>query len=103
MVLHPHFLVKVMCICIGSTSTDLPPSLPPSLSSSLPPSLTSRWLVKSGRTEKAHRVLTRIRQGVGEEGVREELSDIEETLQSGTQVSIRELLQELSKWKISQR
>ena len=48
-------------------------------------------------------MLTKIRQGVDKEEVSEELSDIKETLQSGTEISIRELFQELFTWKVLQR
>ena len=65
--------------------------------------LSSRWLVKKGKFDRALKVLSKIRQGSDEEAVKQELSDIKQTIQTRTDLSSVEIFRELFTWKIMQR
>ena len=62
-----------------------------------------RWLVKKGKTQKAYSVLKKVRHGVSESDIREEIADIEFTVQDSKSSSIVEIFRDLFRWRIFER
>ena len=62
-----------------------------------------RWLVKKGKTQKAYSVLKKVRHGVSESDIREEIADIEFTVQDSKSNSILEIFRDLFRWRIFER
>ena len=61
-----------------------------------------RWLVKKGRLDKANQVLHKVHHKVKEEDIKEELADIEFTVQNQT-TSVLKLVREFLRWRILER
>ena len=62
-----------------------------------------RWLVKKGKAQKAYSVLKKVRHGVSESDIREEIADIEFTVQDSKSSSIIEIFRDLFRWRIFER
>ena len=61
-----------------------------------------RWLVKKGRLDKANQILHKVRHREKEEDIKEELADIEFTVQNQT-TSLLKLMREFLRWRILER
>ena len=61
-----------------------------------------RWLVKKGRLDKANQVLHKVRHREKEEDIKDELADIEFTVQNQT-TSLLKLMREFLRWRILER
>lgn len=64
---------------------------------------TPRWLVKKGKAQKAYSVLKKVRHGVSESDIREEIANIEFTVQDSKSSSIIEIFRDLFRWRIFER
>uniref|UniRef100_A0A1X7TTS5 Major facilitator superfamily (MFS) profile domain-containing protein n=1 Tax=Amphimedon queenslandica TaxID=400682 RepID=A0A1X7TTS5_AMPQE len=63
---------------------------------------TPRWLVKKGKSKKADKTLHRLRKDYTEEEIKEELNDIEFTVQNSNN-SLRDIFADVFRWRILKR
>ncbi|XP_019857807.1 PREDICTED: uncharacterized protein LOC100636469 [Amphimedon queenslandica] len=63
---------------------------------------TPRWLVKKGKSKKADKTLHRLRKDYTEKEIKEELNDIEFTVQNSNN-SLRDVFSDIFRWRILER